>query len=305
MIRELKIGWIKWIDSVWLRSDKIEDILTKYSIHELDLEACIESNQKARIDKYENYSFLIFHFPKYNSKRKIYELNEFKIFLWKDYLITLRDSTGSHINKIFKYYNDIKVATKKKDIKVTSWYILYEITQAMLEKMFRVTKKINLDIKKIEWQIFDWDNNSSLVRDIMIKKRNIILLKHMFRPQVNVLKQLENVVNDLYSGKIEVYFEDLEDKLEQVVNEIDTLQESIESIEDAFKSMLDIKTNFVIKVLTVFSAFMLPLTFITSFYWMNVDLPYTESIKFIVFLLFISLFIMVLIYVWLRKNWKF
>jgi magnesium transporter len=65
---------------------------------------------------------------------------------------------------------------------------------------------------------------------------------------------------------MEVYFEDLEDKLDQIVNEITVLQEYIESIEDAFKSMVDIKTNFVMKLLTVFSAFMLPLTFVTSFY---------------------------------------
>jgi len=65
---------------------------------------------------------------------------------------------------------------------------------------------------------------------------------------------------------MEVYFEDLEDKLDQIVNELTLLQEYIDSIEDAFKSMVDIKTNFVIKILTVFSAFMLPLTLITSFY---------------------------------------
>jgi len=65
---------------------------------------------------------------------------------------------------------------------------------------------------------------------------------------------------------MEVYFEDLEDKLDQIVNELTLLQEYVDSIEDAFKSMVDIKTNFVIKILTVFSAFMLPLTLITSFY---------------------------------------
>ena len=104
---------------------------------------------------------------------------------------------------------------------------------------------------------------------------------------------------------MEVYFEDLEDKLEQIVNEISVLQEYIDSIEDAFKSMVDIKTNFVIKVLTAFSAFMLPLTLITSFYWMNVELPFAENIQFVVFLLFSSLFIMVLLYVLLRKSWRF
>lgn len=305
MIRELKINWIKWIDAVWLKPNDIEKILSKYDIHELDLEACIEWNQKARLDNYDNYSFLISHFPKYNGTKKIYELNEFNIFLWKDFLITLRKSPWTHINKIFDYYSELKITTKKKDIKVTTWYILYEITQSMLEKMFKVASNINNDVKKIESQVFDWEDSSKLVKEIMIKKRNIILLKHMFKPQIIVLKQLEHIVNKIYAWEMEVYFEDLEDKLDQIVNEITVLQEYIESIEDAFKSMVDIKTNFVIKILTVFSAFMLPLTFVTSFYWMNVDLPFTENIKFIFFLLFSSLFMMVIFYLILRRSWRF
>ena len=305
MIRELKIGWLKWIDAVWLKEDDIKKIIEKYDIHELDLEACIEWNQKARIDNYENYSFLISHFPKYNRWKKIYELNDFNIFLWKDFLITFRKYSWNHINKIFDHYSELKITTKKKDIKVTTWYILYEITQAMLEKMFKVIKTITVEIREIESQVFEQEDNSRLVRDIMIKKRNIILLKHMFKPQIVVLKQLELIVNKTYKWEMEVYFEDLEDKLEQIVNEIAILQEYIESIEDAFKSMVDIKTNFVIKVLTVFSAFMLPLTLITSFYWMNVDLPFAENIQFVIFLLFSSLFVMVLIYTFLRRHWRF
>ena len=305
MLRELEIWNIKWIDWVWVKSNDITDVLSQYEVHELDLEACIEWNQKARIDSYEDYSFMIFHFPKYNRIKKVYELNEFNIFLWKNYLITFRDSTWNHIDRIFNHYDELEVSSRKKDIKVSSWYILYEITQAMLEKMFKVTKNLTLDIKEIENKVFDWDDNSNLVKDIMIKKRNIITLKHMFKPQVIVLKQLELIVNKIYAWEIEAYFEDLEDKLEQIVNELNVLQEYIESIEDAFKSMVDIKTNFVIKVLTVFSAFMLTLTLITSFYWMNVSLPYSENVKFIFFLLFSSLFLMVLIYVFLRKNWRF
>lgn len=305
MIRELKINWIKWIDAVWLKADDIEKVLKKYNIHELDVEACIEWNQKARLDNYDDYSFLISHFPKYNSKKKLYELNEFNIFLWKDFLITFRTSTGSHINTIFDYYSELKITTKKKDIKVTTGYILYEITQSMLEKMFKVGININRDVKAIETKVFDWDDSSALVQEIMTKKRNIILLKHMFKPQIVVLKQLEYIVNKIYAWEMEVYFEDLEDKLDQIVNEITVLQEYIESIEDAFKSMVDIKTNFVMKLLTVFSAFMLPLTFVTSFYWMNVKLPYADSINFVYFLLVTGLFIMVLFYLLLRRSWKF
>jgi magnesium transporter len=139
----------------------------------------------------------------------------------------------------------------------------------MLEKMFNVIKNIKLDIRQLETQVFE-KGNTGLVKDIMIKKRNIVVLKHMFKPQMIVLRQLETAINEMYAGEMEVYFEDLEDKLAQIVSDIEVLDEYIESVEDAFKTMIDIKTNFVIKVLTIFSAFMLPLTLLTSFYGMNV-----------------------------------
>ncbi len=305
MIRELKIWKIKWIDSVWANKTEIENILTKYNAHELDIEACIEWNQKARIDSYPEYYFLIFHFPKYNQIKKTYSLNEFNIFMDKDTLITFRDNPWIHINKIFDHYSDIKITTKKKNIKVTTWYILYEITQVMLEKMFRITKNITLDIKTIETKVFDWDDSTKLVKQIMIQKRNIITLKHMFKPQVSLLKQLETVVNKIYAWEMEVYFEDLEDKLDQIVSEINILEEYIDSIEDAFKSIVDIKTNSVIKILTSFSAFMLPLTLITSFYGMNINLEPYNNIKIVLFFLTTSLFLMWIIYIFLRKNWRF
>jgi Mg2+ and Co2+ transporter CorA len=75
--------------------------------------------------------------------------------------------------------------------------MLYEIIQAMLEKMFRVSANVGKDIKTIENKVFD-ETSSSLVKDIMIKKRNIVVLKHMFKPQISVLKMLEDRVNQLF-----------------------------------------------------------------------------------------------------------
>jgi magnesium transporter len=174
----------------------------------------------------------------------------------------------------------------------------------MLEKMFNVIKNIKLDIRQLETKVFE-TGNTSLVQDIMIKKRNIVVLKHMFKPQVIVLRQLETAVNELYSGEMEVYFEDLEDKLAQIMSDIDILSEYIDSVEDAFKSMIDIKTNFVMKVLTLFSAFMLPLTLITSFYGMNIsNLPLSQGTM-VYGLMGTSILFMLIIYIILKNKGKF
>ena len=139
----------------------------------------------------------------------------------------------------------------------------------------------------------------------MMKKRNIILIKNMFKPQVSLFKQLEFVINKMYEWEMEVYFEDLEDKLDQILSDMNMLQEYIDSVEDAFKTMLDIKTNSIIKLLTIFSAFMLPLTLITSFYWMNIDLPFQKESYFVYLLLIMWCLIMVLAYFYLKKKGRF
>jgi magnesium transporter len=89
---------------VGLSEKDIKKTLEKYKIHELDLEACLEGNQRARVDRYDNYNFLIYNFPKYNRKTKVYELNEFNIFFNKEFLITFREFPFSRINKIFENY---------------------------------------------------------------------------------------------------------------------------------------------------------------------------------------------------------
>lgn len=304
MLKKQKIDGIRWVDGVGLSENEIIKNLEKYNIHELDLEACLEWNQRSRVDRYDDYTFVVYNFPKYNRRTKVYEINEFNIFFNKDFLITFREYPFSKINKIFENYWEKKVEGEHKDIKISTGYILYEITQAMLEKMFNVIKNIKLDIKQIENEVFNtW--NTSLVKDIMIKKRNIVVLKHMFQPQISVLKQLEWTINDIYAWEMEVYFEDLEDKLDQIISDIQILSEQIDSVEDAFKSMIDIKTNFVIKVLTIFSAFMLPLTLVTSFYGMNVNNLPLPNVEFAFVFMFISIFGMTGIYLYFKKKGKF
>lgn len=302
MNKVLNIDWIKWIHWTWLDNHDILKILNNFDFHELDIEACIERNQRARIDTYDDYMFIVLHFPKYQKSTESYILNEFNVFLWKDFLITLKDYSWTHINSIFKKYDKSDLSIEW--VKISTWYILYEIIEAMLEKMFRVCDNIRKDLKILEWEVFE-NTDRNLVKKIMIKKRNIIRLKHMFLPQIAVMKHLEFSINNFFKWEIEVYFEDLEDKIEKVVNDIRTIEEYTESLEDAFKSIIDIKTNKLITFLTVFSAFMLPLTFITSFYGMNISLPYQEYPSFLYLILIFSILVMFLWAYYVKRKWKF
>ena len=116
---------------------------------------------------------------------------------------------------------------------------------------------------------------------MMIKKRNIITLKHMVKPQIAAIKIIELRMKSIFGESLEVYFENLDDKIQKIAAEIELLHENIESMESTLKTLFDLETNSTIKYLTIFSAFMLPLTLITSFYGMNVEhVPFHDGVVF-------------------------
>jgi magnesium transporter len=303
MIQKLKIKWVKWTDWVILGKTEIYKVLKKYNFHELDIEACMEENQRARVDTYEDYIFMVLHFPKYNLQTKIYDLNEFNIFLWKDFLITFREFEWQKVNEIFNNYK-IQDLEDNSNFKISSWYILYEIIQAMLEKMFKFIDNNKKDLKILEKKVFE-ETNTSLVKEIMKKKRNIVIMKHMLLPQISVMRLIETQMNQLFKWEMEEYFEDLEDKISKVVSDVKVLEEYIDSIEDAFKTMIDIKTNNIISFLAIFSAFFLPLTLITSFYWMNIKLPYQDNNTFVFLIIGFITLLMINAYFYFKRKWNF
>jgi len=297
-IKKVEIWNLKWIDAVNIDNDKKIEIIKPYDFHELDIEAILEENQFPRVNYDDNYIFIILHFPKYIKNTGNYVINEFNIFLWKDFLITLRDYHSSHVDKIFELYKNKEI---KENEKINPWYILYEIIQVMLEKMFNVIKNLKKDLRDLEKNIFE-NASSDDVKTILTKKRNIVFLKHMFQPQVLVLRQLENELNKFFKWEYELYFEDLEDKIDFIINQILVLYERIETIEDAFRNIVDLKMNKTMAILTVFSALMLPLTLITSFYWMNITLPFAHKPSIVYWLLIVCTILMIIWIIYLKKK---
>ena len=277
MMNRLKIKKIEWIDFVNASESEVEDIIERYDFHELDKEAILEENQTARVDTYDKYVFVVLHFPKYDTRTKRYLLNEFNIFVSKEFLISFRYYQSSSLERLFERYE----AKEQDHETVNTAYMLYDVIDNMLDKVFRLLEKFSKDLRTIENALFRESPDEDLIREIMIRKRNIIALKHMMKPQLSALKLLELRMNTLFKDddEVEVYYESLEDKLSKIYAEIELQQENIDTMEDTLKSIFDMRTGATMKYLTIFSAVMLPLTLITSFFGMNVDdVPFKDSL---------------------------
>lgn len=298
----LHFGKTDWISLFDPEKKEINDLVKKYDLHELIEEDLFELTNQEKIDVYEDYMFIVLNFPKYNSDIKKYSLNEFSIILGKNIIVTMTKFDTNHINSIIEEYSEeLKTRESDEEFKISPYYILYKVLDTMYDKSIKMLNKSSKDVVALEEQLFSSSKlEKKLLEDLTIKKRNIVWLKHMFIPHKEILEELQKTLPKFYKEDLDVYFEDLEYKLEKIMNTIAVSFENIESLAETYNSLMTIKTNSMIGVLTIFTALTWVLTLISGIYWMNISLPGQSSSYFF----FILMGIMFVVCAWLLRIFK-
>lgn len=155
------------------------------------------------------------------------------IILGKDFIITLTKYPTNNIEKIRQEYEqEIKEeGDDAEEYKISPYYILYKIIDVMYDKIILGLNKFNLDLMEMEKQVFDKNFvDTELLKKVLIKKRNAVLLKTIIIPQEEILVELQKATATFYEGDLDVYFEDLEYKTSKILGHISSIHENIDSI---------------------------------------------------------------------------
>lgn len=304
MEKVLKIGDITWFHIANPSNKDLEEIKNKYDLHEIVEDDISERNTQDKIDIYDDSIFLVLHFPKFNNKTKNYFSNEFNVILWKNFIISITWHETNHIDKIRKeYFDDLKDWDDK--FKISVYYLLYVMIDVMYDKVLLALSKFKRDLHDIESGVFQWTKlNQSLIEQLLIKRRNGIVLKHMMLPQQDILSELNKLMLEKYSWELDVYFEDLQYKHDKIMSNINIENENIQTLSDTYNSLMSIKTNSMISVLTIVTAIFGIMTFLTGLYGMNVLLPWQD----VSYMFFVMIFMMLVIWismflVFKKKGW--
>lgn len=265
-----------WISVANPDEKTLEGFKRAYKFHPLDLEDCLSESQRPKIDDYDNYLFIVLHIPVRTGRRKQLKSCEINIFIGPTYLITVHDDN----NTIEKLFEGCKKKRKTKDDYLSNGpgYLLYRIISDLFETGFPMVDDISRQINELEVDVFDSDYSRDRLKEILLVKKDIINFRRIIMPQRAIIAQLEHKNKKFLPENLNVYFDDVVDKIEKMWNNLENLQELISSLHSTNESIISHNTNNTIKTLTLFSVIMLPLTFITGFYGMNVNgLPFAAS----------------------------
>jgi magnesium transporter len=206
------------------------------------------------------------------------------IFIGNNFLVTVHRGLCKPIQDAFDY-----LTTNNQILEKGSGYLLHKVIDSLIDYNFPILNKIYRNIQDVEDAIFK-KASSKNVKDILLIRTNILTFRNVIYPQRKLLKTLELKDMDFLIEALEVYFSDLVDHVEKIWDTLENYKELIEGVHDAHQSLLSNKINDIIRILTIFSVIILPLTLISGIYGMNISLPLgSHSFAFIIIV--ISMFI--------------
>jgi magnesium transporter len=258
------------IDHAWLEEH--------FDFHPLAYEDVLSRNQRPKIDEYDDYMFIVLHFPVFDKKVGRLNAGELDIFVGPDYLITIPNTPLQPVEYLFERVKS-NADLREQIFSQGSGYLLYRIVDYAFDYCFPMLGKIGNKLDRIESEIFE-GRSEEVVRDISNAKQEIINFRKIIRPQRTVLRDLERTKHRYLASTndLEIYFDDIVDASERIWDMLENFKEVIEALEDTNESVLSHRVNNILKVLTSISVIVLPLTLVASIWGMNVRVPGEGSI---------------------------
>jgi magnesium transporter len=244
-----------------------------FDFHALDLEDVQSRNQRPKIDTYDEYLFIVLHFPIFDPSVGRLGTGELDLFVGPGYLITIPNQPLQPVEYLFERCRS-KEEMREQLFSRGSGYLLYRIVDDSFDYCFPMLRKIGNKLDALEEEIFE-GRSEEIVRDISNAKQEIINFRKVIRPQRPVLRDLERVKQRYLAEDfdLEIYFDDIVDAHERIWDMLENYKEVVEALEESNESVISHRVNDVLRVLTAISVIVLPLTLIASIWGMNVGVP--------------------------------
>jgi len=273
-VAELSADGLTWIHlDPPIDAEIVNTLRDRFGWHPLDVEDVLSKRQRPKVDDYvdDGYLFGVLHFPAYDKNIQRLNAGELDFFIGPDYLVTISNVELLPVTRLFNRLQDDE---RLRDQLFTkgSGRLLYEILDDLFDYCFPILDKIAYKLDSIEDDIED-RRSEEIVTDISKAKQEIISYRKIIKPQRPALRLLERHIERFLPEELELYFDDLVDASERIWDLLDNYKEVVEALESTNESVISHRQNDVLRVLTIFSVVLLPLTLISGIFGMNVGFP--------------------------------
>jgi magnesium transporter len=300
-IQKLAHGRVTWLNISDPTPSDVNDLREMFPyIHPLNLEDVSSVIERPKIDTDENYLFVVMHFPLYDKRTSLSRAREVDLFIGRGYLVTIHDNSLKPLQRLWEQCQ-VDEMQRQRMLGRGANHAFYTVIDQLVDYVLPIVSKVDTNIRTLEEDIFVGDTRQ-VIRDISLVRRDIIALRRIVRQQVPIIENLERIDHPIITEDLEEYFGDIADHIHRARDMIDENYEIINNLADTASTLASHRINEVMRILTVISVIMLPLTLISSIYGMNVPLPLEDDATSFFIIAGLMLLVTVAMLYWFRRR---
>jgi magnesium transporter len=262
-----------WTDIQKPTRDNISSLGSQYPLHELNLDDCLSKIHIPKIDKYKDHLFILLNFPvNMQHEYDIPKVSQLSIFVGINYLITIHQS---EIEPLVEMFQLCKSNEKERETSMgdSPGFLLHSILEALVSDLFHRLSKIEGNLQDLEDEIFDERTKSAKAKEINLLRREIASLRRIAMPLRNRIYEITKEIQKFSKEDIVSYYNDVEDHVDKIIETLAEAKETIEIYKDVYYMLGTEKANKILSILTIIFTLSIPITVISSFYGMNINMP--------------------------------
>src|SRR6187549_3901711 len=244
-VEQIDSSGLRWVNIERPGGLEREWLEENFQFHALDLEDVLSRNQRPKIDVYDDYLFIVLHFPVFDPAAGRLGTGELDLFVGPGYVVTIPNQPLQPVAYLFERCR-AKEELREQIFSRGSGYLLYRLVDDSFDYCFPMLRKIGNKLDALEDDIFE-GRSEEVVRDISNVKQEIINFRKVIRPQRPVLRDLERTKQRYLAEDLEVYFDDIVDASERIWDMLENFKEVIEALEDTNESVLSHRVNEVLR----------------------------------------------------------
>jgi magnesium transporter len=256
-----------WVDMEAPTEADERVLLDVFKFHPLTVEDCRENRHYPKVEEFEGYLYFIVHGVTADISPERFNTIELDGFLGRNYVITYHHEMFRSIDNVKQLLRTTPVACQRGTA-----FLLHQILDQVVDYYSPVLDDFDDRIDKLEDDIFTLKRpNNMILSEIMDLKRSVLRLRRISVKQMDILQRMSRGEFALITEEMRPFYRDVYDHLVRVVDLAENYRDLISGSLEAYLSVVSNRLNEIMKVLTIFSAIMLPLTFIAGVYGMNFD----------------------------------
>jgi magnesium transporter len=255
-----------WIDIQEPSQEAIEPLLEgRFGFHELAAEDTLSDSTLPKYDHFPNYDFFVFRAVDLDLSEHASQSYKLSAFLGGDFLVTVHREVHKRMDELWE-----RLAGDRRLLGAGPDFMLHAIVDAMVDEHFPLLERIDDCVDNVQDAIFT-DPRPGQLDELLHLKRDVNLLRRHSLPQRDLLNQISRGDAQFIRREHLIYFRDVYDHMFRITETIDVQRDAMAGAMEAYLSVISNRTNEIMRVLTVFSAIMLPLSLIAGIYGMNFE----------------------------------